>query len=32
MEIGLGETVFPFQMILASGKYMIGISYQSVSL
>jgi hypothetical protein len=27
MEIGLGETVFPFQMILASGRYMTGISY-----
>lgn len=29
MAIGLGETVFPFQIIFASGRYMIGISYPS---
>jgi len=27
--MGLGETVFPFQMIFASGKYINGISYSS---
>jgi hypothetical protein len=27
--MGFGETVFPFQMIFASGKYINGISYSS---
>ena len=27
--IGFGETVFPFQIIFASGRYINGISYLS---